>query len=149
MFTLAVFFGWSIQHLYINAFLNEDLHENVFMMQPKGYVDQQRQTFVSKLQKALYGLRQALRVWFQKLMSALLSWGFQNSVSDISLFFCNKKNSMVLLLVYDDDILITGENSTLIQQVIIDLNKHFALKTLGEVNYFLGFEAFRNSTGLY
>ena len=48
-----------------------------------------------------------------------------------------------LFLIYVDDILITSENSTLVHQVIQDLNTHFALKTLGEVSYFMGFEAFR------
>ena len=56
---------------------------------------------------------------------------------------------MVLLLVYVDDILIIGENSADIQQVISDLNTQFALKTLGSVSYFLGFEAVRDSSGLH
>ena len=54
-----------------------------------------------------------------------------------------------LFLIYVDDILITSENLTLVHQVIQDLNTHFALKTLGEVSYFMGFEAFRNETSLY
>ena len=56
---------------------------------------------------------------------------------------------MMLLLVYVDDILIIGENSADIQQVISDLNTQFALKTLGSVSYFLGFEAVRDSSGLH
>ena len=84
-----------------------------------------------KLQKALYGLKQAPQAWFDKLKQALLSWGFKGLVSDNSLFIFNHKGDMIFLLVYVDDILITGKNSTLIKQVMDDLNKTFALKTLG------------------
>ena len=56
---------------------------------------------------------------------------------------------MVLVLVYVDDILITGNNSTLIHFVIQALTSRFALKTLGSISYFLGFEAFRDNFGLY
>lgn len=56
---------------------------------------------------------------------------------------------MILILIYVDDILITGDDSLLIQKVITDLNGQFALKTLGSSNYFLGFEAFGDKTGLY
>ena len=76
--------------------------------------------------------------------------GFQNSVSDTSLFFAHKDNRPIFLLVYVDDILITGENSDDdIQQHIKDLNIHFALKNLGPVSYILGFEAIRSSSGLH
>ena len=56
---------------------------------------------------------------------------------------------MLFLLVYVDDILVTGSDSTALQQCIHDLDKHFALETLGSVNYFLGFEAHRDKIGLY
>ncbi|KAL5764857.1 hypothetical protein ACOSQ2_017451 [Xanthoceras sorbifolium] len=118
------------------------------MEQPTGFVDQQHPSFVCKLHKALYGLKQAPRAWFSKLRGALLGWGFINSRSDVSLFHKTVGSHLLLLLVYVDDILITGSNSALIHKLISDLNSTFALKTLGSVNYFLGFEALRNSSGL-
>ena len=65
IFILAVSKGWDIQQIDINnSFLNEDLHEEVFMSQPDGFVDQAKPTNVCKLHKALYGLKQAPRAWF-------------------------------------------------------------------------------------
>ena len=73
VFTLAVSRGWDIQQIDINnVFLNGDLHEEVFMSQPDGFVDQAKPTYVCKLHKALYGLKQAPRTWFEKLRGALL-----------------------------------------------------------------------------
>ena len=123
IFTLVVSRNWDIQQIDINnAFLNGDLCEDVFMDQPAGFVDSTKPTYVCKLHKALYGLKQAPRVWFAKLKSALIAWGFSNSVSDTSLFFTHKGGRPLFLLVYVDDILITGEDSNAIQQLIKDLN---------------------------
>lgn len=75
LFTLAVTFGWDIQQVDVNnAFLNGDLHEAVFMVQPEGFVDDQFPTHVCKLRKSLYGLKQAPRAWYTKLRTALHSW---------------------------------------------------------------------------
>ena len=96
----------------------------------KGFVDPEQPKHVCKLRKALYGLEQAPRAWFEKLQGALLAWGFQNSMSDTSLFHTCKHERLLLLLVYVDDILITGENKEDIQQVIQDLHAQFALKSM-------------------
>ena len=56
---------------------------------------------------------------------------------------------MLFLLVYVDDILVTGSDSSTLKAYIHDLDTYFALKTLGSVNYFLGFEAFRDKIGMY
>ena len=101
------------------------------------------------MHKALYGLKQAARAWFEKLKGALLSCGFQNSVSDSSLFYSRKNDNLLLLLVYVDDILITGDYQADIQQLIKDLHHQFALKALGPVSYFLGFEVLRTPVGLH
>ena len=108
--TIAVSRGWDIQQIDINnAFLNGILQEEVFMFQLEGFFYSTRPQHVCKLRKPLYGLKQAPRTWFEKLKGALLSWGFQNSVSDSSLFYSRKNDNLLLLLVYVDDILITGD----------------------------------------
>ncbi|KAK0605599.1 hypothetical protein LWI29_028589 [Acer saccharum] len=78
-----------------------------------------------------------------------MAWGFVNSTSDTSLFLKFNGSDSLFLLVYVDDILITGSDSGAINKLISTLHNTFALKTLGQVNFFLGFEAFRDSTGLY
>ena len=79
----------------------------------------------------------------------MVAWGFQNSVSDTSLFYTHKNENLLLLLVYVDDMLITRESSEDIQQVITDLNHQFGLKNLGTISYFLGFEVRRTSSQLH
>ena len=119
------------------------------MTQPEGFVDSSNPHHVCRLHKSLYGLKQAPRSWFHKLKTALLSWGFTNSTSDTSLFLKVTDTTSLFLLVYVDDILVTGSSPADIKQLIITLHSTFALKTLGTVNYFLGFEAFRDSSGLF
>ena len=98
IFTLAVTKNWDIQHIGINnAFLNGDLHETVFMTQPEGFIDSSKPTHVCRLRKALYGFKQAPRAWFDRLKLTLYQKGFQNSVSDSSLFFHCKDGSLMFL----------------------------------------------------
>ena len=112
VFTLAVSKGWNIQQIDVNnAFLNGELHEDVFMTQSEGFLDANKPHHVCKLHKALYGLKRAPRAWFEKLRGALVAWGFQNSMFDTSLVYTHKNGNLLMLLVYVDDILITGESS--------------------------------------
>ena len=132
-----------------NAFLHGDLHENVFMIQPQGYVHPQYPNHVCKLHKSLYGLRQAPRSWFSKLSTKLLSLGFSESKVDTSLFVLQKFNSMIYILIHVDDILITGSSASVIDNIIHSLQTTFAVKDLGSLAYFLGVEALWCTYGIY
>lgn len=148
--TLAVTFGWPVRQLDVNnTFLNGYLQEVVLMRQPEGFEDAQRPTHVCRLVKALYGLKQAPRAWFDRLRDTLLRWGFKNSKSDVSLFFLRTATLTVFVLIYVDDILVTGYNSQYLSDFIKRLNSIFALKDLGPLSYFLGIEACRDSSGMY
>ncbi|RVW31775.1 Retrovirus-related Pol polyprotein from transposon RE1 [Vitis vinifera] len=137
-----VSFQWPVRQLDVeNAFLNGDLEEEVFMTQPQGFVNPTYPTYVCKLHKALYGLKQAPRAWFQKLRIALLDYGFQSSRADTSLFIFHTATDILILLVYVDDILVTGSNPTLVSHFISYLSTKFALRDLGPLSYFLGIQA--------
>ncbi|KAH9671758.1 retrovirus-related pol polyprotein from transposon RE1 [Citrus sinensis] len=147
--TMAVSNDWLLRQVDINnAFLNGDLTEAVYMPQPEGFEDKNRPSYICKLEKALYGLRQAPRAWFDKLKGALSSWGFKNSRSDTSLFFKRVESKIVIMLIYVDDIIITGSDSQGIEEVIKDLNTSFALKDLGNLNFFLGIQVLRNQNSI-
>lgn len=144
--SLAVFYSWDIQQIDVNnAFLNGELAETVYMVQPEGFVDPKQPTHVCKLHKALYGLKQAPRAWFDKLKGVLLEWGFRNSTSDASLFYYKQGTAVIYILIYVDDRFFTGNDTKQIDKVVQDLNKKFALKVLGSLHYFLGIEAVRSS----
>lgn len=138
--TLALSHGWELFQLDINnAFLNGVLKESMFMTQPPGFEVGDR-FLVCKLNKALYGLKQAPRQWFDRLKSTLLQFGFVGSKCDSSLFIYKHQTHTVYLLVYVDDIIITGSSTSLIQQLTTKLHIAFSLKQLGHLDYFLGLE---------
>ena len=97
----------------------------------------------------MYGLKQISRAWYTKLRSTLQGWGFSKVVSNAYLFIKRIDAVVFFLLVYVDDILVTSSNPISLKACIQDLDAHFALKTLGSVSYFLGFEAYRDAEGMY
>ncbi|KAK9207149.1 hypothetical protein WN943_017434 [Citrus x changshan-huyou] len=148
--SLAVMQCWPVRQLDVNnAFLNGMLTEDVFMPQPEGFINSQFPTHVCKLQKALYGLKQAPRAWYDRLKGSLVQWGFRSSKSDTSLFFKHIGRNVLIILVYVDDILITGSSEVYISEVISLLSSEFALKDLEDFNYFLGVEVTPSAEGLH
>lgn len=88
---IAVDRDWPIRQLDVNnAFLQGTLKEDVYMVQPPGFIDGDRPDYVCHLKKALYGLKQAPRAWYLELRNFLLSVGFENSIADTSLFILKK-----------------------------------------------------------
>lgn len=148
--SLAVSFGWHIKQLDVsNAFLHGDLDDLVFMEQPPGFVDTAHPDYVCRLRRSLYGLRQAPRQWYKRLFNVLLQQGFRLSPADSSLFVYTKDKNIVFLLVYVDDIIITGDNINVVQHIIKALQLKFMLKDLGQLDYFLGMEAKWTVDGLF
>ena len=103
---------------------------------------------VCLLQKSLYGLKQASRQWFSKLSSALLSSGYHQSPSDHSLFVKNTAGSFTALLIYVDDVILTGDSMAEISSVKQFLDSRFCIKDLGDLRYFLGLEVARSKQGI-
>lgn len=136
--SIALSNGWSLRQLDVNnAFLNGHLNEKVYMFQPPGFHTGSAST-VCRLRKSLYGLRQAPRAWFDKLKFTLLKLGFVAAKSDSSLFIRKTSDSLLYLLVYVDDIILTGSNSEEVAKFVTLLHTQFALKDLGPLSYFLG-----------
>jgi len=147
VFSIAVSRNWKIHQFDIhNAFLNGVLIEEVYMKQPLGFVDPTLPSHVCRLHKSLYGLKQAPRVWYTRLSDFLLSIGFLASKVDTSLFILSDGTNIFYLLVYVDDILLTGSNSPMLHCLIQLLSSEFKLRDLGVVHYFLGIEV--QSTGM-
>jgi hypothetical protein len=103
---LAADRGWEMHHLDVkSAFLNGDLHEEVFVQQPGGFVTEHK---VLRLRKALYGLHQAPRAWNAKLDCTLSSLGFVRSSSEPAIYTRRSNSSQLVVGVYVDDLVITG-----------------------------------------
>lgn len=103
---------------------------------------------VCKLHKSLYGLKQASRQWFLKLSTALKSASFQQSWSDYSLFVRNTQGHFTALLVYVDDVILTGNSLKTIIETKEFLSKQFKLKDMGQLRYSLGIEVARSKQGI-
>jgi hypothetical protein len=121
-----------------NAFLHGTLDEEVYCLQPAGFVDATKPDHVCRLSKSLYGLKQAPRAWFLRFANFVKTIGFVPTRSDSSLFIYVRGADMAYLLLYVDDMVLTASSATLLQRVIARLTSEFAMKDLGALHFFLG-----------
>ena len=131
-----------------NAFLHGFLKEEVYLQQPLGYVNPAYPSYVCKLHMSLYGLEQASRAWFERFTFHLLHLGFTASMVDSSFFIFHSTSTIIYMLLYVDDIIITRNNSAYIAQLIAALSTIFELKDLGSLNYFLGIQISHSKFGV-
>lgn len=104
---------------------------------------------VCKLLKSLYGLQQASKQWNIEFTKQLQIFGFQQSSADHCLFVKSSSTSFLALLVYVDDVLITGTNAADIEAVKKFLHAKFTIKDLGAAKFFLGIEVARSPSGIF
>ncbi|GKD28868.1 putative RNA-directed DNA polymerase [Tanacetum coccineum] len=143
--SLVIQRGWTVYQLDINnAFLYGEIVEDVYMTLPEGYFNHYDKR-VCKLQKSLYGLKQAPRKWNEKLTCVLKEYGFEHSKNDFSLYTKSGDDFFVVLLVYVDDILITGNSMSEINKFKQLLNSKFLIKDLGKLKYFLEIEVLNDN----
>ena len=131
-----------------NAFLHGDLEEEVFMRLPPGF-HSDNPNKVCRLRKSLYGLKQAPMCWFEKLTKALTGFGIVQSYEDYSLFTYIKGDKSVRVLIYVDDLIVTGNNLDMMVKFKKYLSDCFHMKDLEKAKYFLGIEIARSPQGMF
>ena len=119
------------------AYLNVKLNEDIYLTQPKGFHDNTE--LVCKLNKAMYGLKQAGLAWYQHLSGILFNMGFRKATSDTCLFVKHKPEPL-LLATYVDDIVIASKSPALITKFEEDIQKHLKIKILGDIKHILGWK---------
>ncbi|CAL1396601.1 unnamed protein product [Linum trigynum] len=148
LLAVAAVRNWPLFQFDIkNAFLHGDLKEVVYMEIPPGHPDSSPGK-VCLLHRSLYGLKQAPRAWFEKFQQTILGFGFHQSRNDPSLFTRTNPRGRVVLLIYVDDMIVTGDDLDGISKLKADLHAHFHLKELGHLSYFLGIEVHRSDRGI-
>ncbi|XP_070005641.1 uncharacterized protein [Nicotiana sylvestris] len=151
LFSLVVKRHWTVFQLDVNsAFLHGDLHEEVYMRIPPGLQissSSSASLLVCRLRKSLYGLKQASRQWFSKLSDALLSKGHIARKNDYSLFTKSSGDSLIILVVYVDNILLAGADIAEMTALKQFLDDQFKIKYLGLVHYFLGLKVSSHPNG--
>jgi len=119
------------------------------MEQPPGYVDQTHPNLVCRLKKPLYGLKQALKVWSNKIGQYLVTSGFQTSNANFSLYVKKTDHGIVVIVIYVDDLIITKDNDADIFDLKKLLKQKFEMKDLGELRYFFGIEVIQSPKGIW
>ena len=125
------------------AFLNGDLTEKIYiyMKQPQGFST--NPSLVCRLRKSLYGLKQAPRAWYAKIDSFLLYLNFVRCKSDSNVYMKVINGSLMIIVLYADDILITGSSQAEIASLKKAMNQAFSMTDLGLLSQFLGLRLFK------
>ena len=117
---------------------------------PPGFWEKGTTNKVCKLKKALYGLKQSPRAWFGRFTKVMLATGYKQSQGDHTLFIKHSKTGGVTaLLVYVDDIIVTGNDEKEKQSLKQRLIREFEIKELEKLKYFLGIEVAHSRQGIF
>ena len=125
------------------AFLNGNLSEEVYMKQPDGFTSKNGNK-VCKLQRSIYGLKQASRSWNIHFDETIKEFGFSQNKDEPCVYMKTSGSVVVFLILYVDDILIMGKDTLVLQSMKIFLSKRFSMKDLGEATYILGIRIYRD-----
>ncbi|GKE12246.1 retrovirus-related pol polyprotein from transposon TNT 1-94 [Tanacetum coccineum] len=122
------------------AFLNGELKEEVYVSKLEGFVDHDNPSHVYKLKKAIYGLKQATRAWYDMLLSFLISQHFSKDAVDPTLFTWKVGNDLLLVQIYVDDIIFASTNTALCNEFANLMTTKFKMSMMGRMSFFLGLQ---------
>lgn len=149
LLALAVQFDLKIDHLDVQtAFLNGDLREEIYMQQPEGFMCPGSENKVYRLRKAVYGLKQASRSWYEKVKDVLLSLGYTQCKQEDCIFIRKSGESIVYIALYVDDFFVFYNDNRLAELLKSSLLRHFKLKDLGQVRNMLGIKVERDANSI-
>ncbi|GKA70592.1 putative ribonuclease H-like domain-containing protein [Tanacetum coccineum] len=132
-----------------SAFLYGKIEEEVYVCQPPGFEDPDFPDRVYKVEKALYGLHQALRAWYETLSTYLLDNRFQRGKIDKTLFIRRDKGDILLVQVYVDDIIFGSTKKSLCTEFEKMMHKKFQMSSMGELTFFLGLQVKQKEDGIF
>ncbi|WVZ15560.1 hypothetical protein V8G54_013126 [Vigna mungo] len=147
---ITCFREWNLFALDVKStFLHGFLEEEVYIKQPPGFIKKGRENQVYKLDKALYGLRQAPRAWNKRINAFFNNKGFKRCSVEHSLYVkTNKDNNVLIVCLYVDDLLLTGSSLKKLEEFKQLMQTEFDMTDMGELRYFLGMEFSKTSAGL-
>ncbi|GKB14439.1 putative ribonuclease H-like domain-containing protein [Tanacetum coccineum] len=146
----ASFMGFMVYQMDVkSAFLYGTIEEEVYVTQPPGFKDPDHPDKVYKVVKALYGLHQALRAWYETLANYLLGNGFKRGKIDQTLFIKKQKGDILLVQVYVDDIIFGSTNKELCTGFEKLMKDKFQMSSMGELTFFLGLQVQQKEDGIF
>jgi hypothetical protein len=151
LLSLAANLDWPLQQFDVkNAFLHGDLTEEIYMDLPPGWSDTDiRKPKICRLKKSLYGLKQSPRAWFGRFTKSMRAFGYRQSNWDHTLFLKHRDGKVTALIVYVDDMVVTGNDPAEQAALKNYLSTEFEMKDLGSLKYFLGIEVSRCKSGIF
>ncbi|GJT23250.1 retrotransposon protein, putative, ty1-copia subclass [Tanacetum coccineum] len=145
LISITAYYDYEIWQMDIKtAFLNGYLDEDIYMVQPEGFVDPNHPRKVCKLQRSIYGLKQASRSWNKKFDEEIKRFGFAQNLDEPCVYQKASRSDVTFLILYVDDIIIMGNHISSLQSVKDYLGKCFAMKDLGEAAFILGIKIYRD-----
>ncbi|KAD4178523.1 hypothetical protein E3N88_27114 [Mikania micrantha] len=132
-----------------SAFLYGRIDEEVYVCQPPGFEDPKFPDHVCKLDKALYGLHQAPRKWYETLSSFMLANNFKRGTIDKTFFFKKSNQHIMLVQIYVDDIIFGSTNESLCKDFESLMKSKFEMSSMGELTFFLGLQVKQTPTGIF
>ncbi|GJR20409.1 putative ribonuclease H-like domain-containing protein [Tanacetum coccineum] len=147
--THADFFGDETKMDVKSAFLYGTIEEEVYVCQPPGFEDPEFPNKVYKVEKALYGLHQAPRAWYETLSTYLLENGFRRGTIDKTLFIKKDKDDILFVQVYVDDIIFGSTKKSLCTEFEHMMHKRFQMSSMGEITFFLGLQVKQKDDGIF
>ncbi|GJV78436.1 putative ribonuclease H-like domain-containing protein [Tanacetum coccineum] len=146
----ASFMGFMVYQMDMkSAFLYGTIEEEVYVTQPPRFKDHGHPDKVYKVVKALYGLHQALRAWYETLANYLLGNGFKRGKIDQTLFIKKQKGDILLVQVYVDDIIFGSTNKELCTAFEKLMKDKFQMSSMGELTFFLGLQVTQKEDGIF
>ena len=143
MLAIAAFYDYEIWQMDVKtAFLNGYLKEELYMMQPEGFVNPKGANKLCKLQQSIYGLVQASRSWNKCFDSVIKEYGFIQTFGEACIYKKVSGSSVAFLILYVDDILLMGNDIELLDSIKGYLNKNFSIKYLGKAAYTLSIKIY-------
>nr|GEV35230.1 copia protein [Tanacetum cinerariifolium] len=131
------------------TFLNRELKEEVYVSQPEGFVDPDHPTHVYRLNKTLYGLKQALRVWYDTLSRFLLDNKFSKGAVDPTLFTQKTGKHILLVQIYVDDIIFASTDFKACGIFSNEMSSKFQMSMMGQMLFFLGLQVSQSPRGIF
>ena len=145
LIAIVAYYDYEIWQMDVKtAFLNGNLLEDVYMTQPEGFVQSKDSNKVCKLQRSIYGLKQASRSWNLRFDESVKEFGFIKNEDEPCVYKKSSGSIIVFLVLYVDDILLIGNDVPTLQKVKSWLGKCFSMKDLGEAAYILGIKIYRD-----
>ena len=119
------------------AFLNGELDEDIYMVQPDGYIEEEHARLVCKLQRSLYGLKQSPRMWNKTIDEFMLKIGFMKCESDRCIYIKRNDQYMIFVALYVDDLIIASRSSKMLHEVKCARSERFEMTDMGLLKHFL------------